>query len=1026
MNSLTIYRASAGSGKTFTLTIEYIKLLLANPGNFRNILAVTFTNKATEEMKMRILSQLYGLAAGLNSSDTYLNKIIEDTNYPKTFIRAQAREALTILLHNYHYFKVETIDTFFQSIFRNLARELDLTPNLKIDLNDESVKNEAVDSLIKLSGHDSRIRQQLMSYVIESINSDKGWDITEKIKEFGSIIFKEFYKKNSKAINDSIKEIGNFKEELKTIMDEFEEAMMQFAIHHDETKEKANRNIDGYFEKLKNKEFRSEKLLNKTTEKNPEIFAAAEEYRLKNIRVYNSAKAVLPHLNQLALLQNIEQKVYELNSEANRFLLSDTQNILYKMIHSDNLTETDNAPFIYEKIGSRLNHIMIDEFQDTSVTQWENLKILVDDCISQENNSALIVGDVKQSIYRWRSGDWRLLNDMEHNYDPSIALAKSLKVNRRSEKNIVDFNNMFFGKAVKYFADILSKEGQQYAEVLKKAYADVSQETEKTEDNGYVKIDFIETGDDYQHEQLEKIYQTITNLKASGVKEKDIAILLRKNKHITLIANYFSQHHPELRIISDEAFKLSSSDAVTIIVEALRNLVQNDDISRAHLVKLYQTSVMEKPVDETALFIHNKEIPDYLPEEYSQGKDELLSLPLYELAERLYVIFQLSKLKEESGYVCAFFDHLLGFVSSSSTNVKDFLKEWDKNISGKSIQSDDINGIRIMSIHKSKGLEFKNVILPFCDWALESDNLIWVQTSDKGIFSKMPLLPVLYSSSLRDTIFCDIYAEEFMQNIVDNLNTLYVAFTRAENNLFIFTRSEKGKKASIFDVVSHATEELGGSIEEGYEYGSLYVDKECTPKHEKTTDEEENKLAHRYDGSIDIAVETFNYPVEFRESNRSNYLFNPDDIEENREKGTLLHNIFSEIEYAEDAERILDRYEEEGFFPEGILTREEAENALKKTFSHPTLLDWFSRKWHVCNERNILLRGGNEETVRFRCDRVVFNDEKTIVIDFKFGKPHLEYEHQVKNYMALLADVGFRNVSGYLWYANEEKLVEVR
>ena len=1032
MSQLTIYRASAGSGKTFTLTIEYIKHLLSNPASYRNILAVTFTNKATEEMKMRILSQLYGLAAGLSGSDQYLSKIKTDTGYTTEHIRTRAKEALYLLLHNYHYFRVETIDTFFQSIFRNLARELDLTPNLRIDLNDEAVKNEAVDELIRLSGKSSRLRRLLMKFVLDSIHDDNGWDVTEDIKKFGSIIFKDFYKEHNDAINASISKLGDFENTLRAIIQRFEKDMIAFADHHEATKEKANRNIDSYFNKLRNKKFSSKDLLNQTTEKHAEVFAEAEAYRLAHIREYNTAKAVLPHLNQLALLHDIEQKVYELNSEGNRFLLSDTQNILYKMIHSADAADAGNAPFIYEKIGSRLSNIMIDEFQDTSVVQWENMRLLVDDCISQANNSALIVGDVKQSIYRWRSGDWRLLNNMENTYNPDMVRATSLDVNYRSEKNIVDFNNLFFEKAVDYYFGILNDCGEQYANMLKKAYEDVKQQTKKTEDNGYASIEFLETGDDYQHQQLEKIYETITKLKSCGVKENDIAILLRRNAPITLIANYFAQQHPDIRIISDEAFKLSSSSAVQIMVEAIRNLVQDDDISLVHLVKMYRRTVMHEETDDTTLFLHHEEIPNYLPEEYAAGKDELLSLPLYELAERLYVMFHLKDLGEESGFVCAFFDYLLNYVVTSSAEKKDFLKEWDKHLCSKSIQSDDADGVRIMSIHKSKGLEFKNVILPFFDWQLEHDSLIWADTEGKGVFSKIPLLPVVYKQDLKDSLFCDIYAEEFMQNIVDNLNTIYVAFTRAERNLFVFTRNKKSTRATVFDVVDAVAGELTKTEAtkphtEGawvFEYGSLYVPEEAADS--AGSDKDRNKLANRQEEAICVDIETYDNPAEFRESNKSNYLFNPEDIEENREKGTLLHNIFSEIEYAEDAQGVVDRYEERGLFNDSVLSRQEAEEALKKAFSNERMMDWFSRRWHVCNERSILLRGGDGETVKFRCDRVVFDDDQTVVIDFKFGKPRLEYEHQVKNYMKLLSDVGFRNVSGYLWYANDEKLVEVR
>ena len=480
--ALTIYKASAGSGKTFTLSIEYIKLLINDPTSYRSTLAVTFTNKATEEMKIRILSQLYGIWKLLPDSKSYIEKIKADMDVTEEFMAERAGMALHNIVNNYSYFRIETIDSFFQSVLRNLARELDLTANLRVELNDFQIERNAVDTLIDNLSENDQLLAWIMEYIQENIQDDKNWNVIGQIKKFGENIFREFYKTNSKQLNAKLLEEGFFKQytaKLRKLRNEAEAEIVNEAEGFFDILN--NHGIDiqdlsygksgpaGYFIKIRSGIY-DESLITgrvKTAMDNgngegwvkksatPELKAIAEsklaptlinaeDVRSRNWPIYQSAVLTLRHLNQLRLLNSIESKVRDMNQEANRFLLSDTHTLLHSLI------KDSDSPFIFEKIGTRLNNIMIDEFQDTSTVQWQNFKVLLEECMSHGTEQGnLIVGDVKQSIYRWRSGDWRMLNNIEREFPTmrNMLNVQSLDTNYRSSRRVINFNNAFFTQA---------------------------------------------------------------------------------------------------------------------------------------------------------------------------------------------------------------------------------------------------------------------------------------------------------------------------------------------------------------------------------------------------------------------------------------------------------------------------------------------------------------------------------------------------------------------------------------------------
>ena len=497
-------------------------------------------------------------------------------------------------------------------MLRNLARELDLTANLRIGLNDIQVEEQAVDRLIDNLTHTDVILQWILKYIMENISDNQSWNIISKVKQSGRTIFLDYYKEQSDALkakmNDEhffeayTKQMRDIRQDsldhMKAIGDEFFELLSSegFSI---EQLSNGRTGVAGFFLKLQAGTFDesivgkrvadcaedANKWATKTSEHREAIIMSADsvlqpflrramEERKHHWRLFKSADLTLRHLNQLRLLSSIEQKVRQLNEESNRFLLSDTQQLLHSLI------QDSDSPFIFEKIGTRLEHVMIDEFQDTSTIQWQNFKVLLEECMSHMDTENLIVGDVKQSIYRWRSGDWRLLNAIEREfpYSQQQLDIRNLTTNYRSPRGIIEFNNAFFTEAARQEYEAQHEEYPDGAEQLRHAYADVAQQVpDGKPSQGLVSISLLPR-DDYQQQLLAELTDTVQMLMEKGVKPRQIAILVRSNRMIPSIADHFALQMPNVRIVSNEAFRLDASIACTLIVQALHLLTHPDDM----------------------------------------------------------------------------------------------------------------------------------------------------------------------------------------------------------------------------------------------------------------------------------------------------------------------------------------------------------------------------------------------------------------------------------------------------------------
>ncbi len=1082
---LTVYKASAGSGKTFRLAVEYIKLLINNPQAYRSILAVTFTNKATEEMKNRILGQLYGIWKQLPSSEPYINCVTQEMGVGRELASAQAHTALSNLIHHYSYFRVETIDAFFQSVLRNLARELELTSNMRIVINDKQVEQQAVDELIENLNTKSEELNWILDYIRDNIEEDKGWNVIQMIKNFGENIFKDIYKAEGAAVNEKLNEKDFFKtfsRKVREIKTEAEKKLKQPAERFFEIIEHNGVNVTdfsngasgvpSYFLKLQAGKYKTDDLLltrviagmesaNQWVKKADQkasspllalvesellpLLLKSEEERPKWFRLFKSADITLRHLNQLRLLNSIDQYVRNLNRDTNRFLLSDTQTLLRSLI------QDSDTPFIYEKIGTQLEHIMIDEFQDTSTVQWRNFKILLKECLSHSGSHNLIVGDVKQSIYRWRSGDWRLLNDIESEFTPTQVDVQNMQFNRRSAVRVINFNNAFFRAAASAEYQMLQQENPSEAEQVERAYCNLEQISPHTNQpaTGYVRVELLPKAN-YHANMIERLGNTIDEMLAAGIEPHQIAIIVRYNYTIQEIADHFMQTRPHVKMVSEEAFRLDSSLAVNMLIDALRVLDHPENLlNKAQLAKAYQLHILDSGKQESEMLLKGLELSTLLPSAFNDRMERLVAQPLTDLIEQLYAIFNLSRLDGQSAYVCAFFDLVHTFVDEHTPDIEEFLNAWDETLHENTIQSAGTDGIRLITIHKSKGLEFKHVVMPFCDWQMIKETLIWCKpAADAAPFNQLPLIPVDFNKQLQTSIYEADYLHEHLQNTVDNLNLLYVAFTRAEFSLRVMgKRNDENLRSHIIQkCINHVKDALPESTlsetdEESivFEYGEPYqieatADADTDAEKESQAKHQVNVFTERPQQK-QLRVETFPRHAEFRQSNQSRDFVSqhsdePDQRQAYMQMGTVLHNLFSTIRTTDDIPTALHQLESQGILYDRDISREKLTQLISQRLNNPRVANWFSPKWQLFNECTILgIDPETGKTFQQRPDRVMTDDNEMIVVDFKFGSPRPDlldkYQKQVRRYMALLSDMGYQNISGFLWFVYSNRIVSV-
>ncbi len=1082
---LTVYKASAGSGKTFQLVVEYLRLLLKNPLNYRHILAVTFTNKATNEMKTRILETLNDLASGKASK--YIAEIQKENHLSEEQIRKNAKLVLKNILHDYNRFSISTIDSFTQRTIKAFNRELGISPNYRLELNSEMILAEATDRLLAKIDKDKKLLNWLKDFSREKIEESYSQRIEEDIKALGKELFKEnfqlFFPDNSESVY-SRENLISFGKELNQLKIQFENNSKNlgkkavnlisdngFSVD-DFFYKKAG--IAGFLQTIANGEIKEPGSRVLAAEAAPENWYsdkhpnAAKLHRLaetllqpllhellefyrNNEEQYFTVLAVQKQLRMLGILTDLKEEIKLLLHEKGVLQMSDSNLLLSKIIGQS------DSPFIFEKTGSYYNHFMLDEFQDTSGLQWHNFKPLITNSLA-EGNKNLLVGDVKQSIYRWRNSDYRILAEQIHFDFTENQLEKhTLDKNWRSDKNIIDFNNRIFENLKTIFEENLLKSIEEntenHIERFRNIYRSIEQQPGKNDaaQKGYVKISFLDEKD-FETDSAELLIEQVKQLQDKGIKASETAIIIRKNKEGTPIIEAFlaaaglpENSNYNLSVLSNESLFLFASQAVLTIIDIVSLIINPDNkICKVSLLNHWENWLKPeilkrgKPVhdfqnrNETSSQSQNPFNGNFetifkneLESKLELIKKKVLLTSLDEAIIQICSVFQLFEIENELPFIQTLIDKAGEMKSSLSNDLSNFLFWWNENGFTTSVNvNEEVDSIRLLTVHKSKGLEFKAVLLPYFDWKIgQPGNLspiLWCKPETEP-FDKFPLLPVKSGSALKKSIFKNDYYEETASNFIDVFNMTYVAFTRSKSALIINCPKPKESSGNSEDSVKPIQFMLNIAL------GSLTL-------HEQFSEcWNEDKTVFQF-GSIVTSLEKkeqsksilidkyqfndFSERVKLRNSGED-FLLTGESKGAVKNKGKIIHDILSTVKTKNDIENACSKALIDGVINEFEMT--EILNILNYNFQNPQIADWFSGKYKVLNERSLLT---NERL--FRPDRIIISENNAIVVDYKTGEKKSDsYNRQVKRYAKILKETGFEKVEGYLWYINQKEIEKV-
>ncbi len=1060
--TLTIYSASAGSGKTYKLTAIYLANLFKSRYNYRKILAVTFTNKATAEMKSRILDHLHKLASGEKSD--YLEGLISITGKPEKEIREEALEILNAILHDFSRFSISTIDSFFQKVLRAFAREAGLHSGFSIELDHSTILSEAVDGMIASASTDNQLKKWLITYAISNIDEEKSWNLKNGITRLAEELFKEKYKILSIQERSKLEDkefLTSYIETIKAISSSFEKNLRDFGKRaneiytsydlSDDMFYQKGKGIPGFIKTLNTGIIKDIKDLNNyvraicsdpprwaTKDINSQLQAAisngldetlcqAIHYYDANILSYSSANAVLSNIYALGILSDVLHNVHLITTSENSFLLSDAGEVL------NLITKEDQSPFIYEKVGNRYENFMIDEFQDTSSIQWDNFRPLIENSMA-EGNDNLVVGDVKQSIYRWRNSDWKILGkDLTGSVDNKRIFSEPLKINWRSRSNIIRFNNSLFTIIPEQIDSSLS--GEVLPVSFKKLYAEAIQSDPCRNDGGYVRLEFIKNEDDKKWDKsvMENLPAFIESLQDKGYKASEIGIIVRDGKEGCRVLNTLIDYNskPDLNpaynfnAVSNDSLLLSNSPVIVFIIAAISVANDpNDYISRAVMLRYYLTATGNENAEKVSL--ESSKLPEtsqqYFPEGFEALLDRIRQIPLFEATESIIKFFGLGDYSSNVPFLNTFQDYVVNFTGTKNADFQTFLDWWEETGIKKSVVlPGNQDAIRILTIHKSKGLEFKVVILPFLSWPLDhiasKQTILWVRPSSEP-FNDLGVVPVRYSQELTKTIFAADYEDEKYSVYLDNINLLYVALTRAKDVLICFSIDNPRSENSIGGVLKNAFTKNQGehgndflSLSSLYDQNSRIFEYGRIPENKFEKVLKNNFLSSGY--RVSQKLESLRLKL-----HGENYFSSENEaVRKKINYGKLMHEVFEGINTVNDISGAIRK-----LVLEGKLAEDESADIEKKIIemvSLPVVADWFAAENKVMNEAGILLPSG----VTRRPDRVIFRNGKTTIIDFKFGEENPHYAEQVDQYRSLLIDMGYSNIDAFIWYVDKNKIV---
>jgi len=1121
---LKILKASAGSGKTFSLTLHYITLLLTNENNYREILAVTFTNKATAEMKERILTVLSGLALDDNSSRTNDFRQLLLNQFPDwnaALIQEKAYHIFRKILHDYSHFTVSTIDGFSQKVIRGFTYELNLDAAYKIEMNTNKVKQDLTVMLNQLLDERPDLLDWIINYAEKKIANNENWNYRRQLMELASLIFTENFQEFDAhlasadaqdiflLLNQEVEEKTNlFLQSLSEAIKTFQHTFKNLGITANDLKGKSRNalisadNSDSNVSKLSPSDL--QKLFDKflkliesddaftDTDKNIRYDLKAQlmpilqqiEDLHRFFPTYIAYQAVQNNLYFLRLLKEMSSLLAQWRKENGAQLISDSQILLNKL----GLDENNDPTFIWEKIGNRYSYFLFDEFQDTSRIQWKNYSPLLINALGNAQrkfHEHLIVGDVKQSIYRWRNGDWRiLLQQVEEQVAQAFHLSPdqrqyfiengSLDVNYRSLPRIITFNNHLFAQLPQKLQQLLNDKVQESLseeawqwwtasgnhQMLNQAYAQSQQEIPLHKINapkqGSIEIEYLPVEDNRYRRQkvMDEALERLCNkieiwISSKRYEPRQIGILVRSNTQAKAVIQKLLEHKNKtglaIEVISGDALALLSNDAILLLIETLKALVYHADkhiLHRAKITYLYQLISQKKSFseDKWLLFKNNtlQDLQEILPEKLISVWNELQKAPLVHLVEQLIEIYDLHHEKNiHLPYILAFKDIVSNFSLQGERGITQFLEFWEEDGNKAVLPSNGrINAIEVTTIHKSKGLAYDVVMLPFCSWDLDgmTNGDFWINTHDSP-FQQLGRIPIKYNSTVGKSIFFKQYFEEMLFNYMDALNTFYVATTRAVEHLYILAPSFKEKtdaKTGIAsleiknDYISDVLYQVLSSDDAPFrlQQGTMCIEDESTtvaPSVEATSQKAEAEQGRIHFQNTTLAHYPISHELQKALDKSTKRTINSIlMLEKAAQYGILAHEIISMV----TKEHEIDPYVHQ-FIEEGILAKSDQPflmQEIHQIWNHPVINSWLTGPYKIWNESSIILQDG--ETIR--PDKVFTNEKETIVLDFKFTKgDYTDHQYQIDRYKKALVNLGHPDVKGYLYYAKIDELVEV-
>lgn len=1072
MSVLHIYRASAGSGKTFTLTRQYLEKALADPPNFSRIAALTFTNKATAEMKARIFNTLNQLARG--EEKQHIDYLADALRLTHGEIQTRADLLRRSILAEYKDFTVTTLDKFFQRILRSFAREINVDTGYEPELDYAKVMDEIVDRLTEELRPGMPLTDWISEYLLDKLEEGKSRDFRSVIKKLGMKIFDEDFRAIAhelEKLGDTYQVLGAFKNELfqhKKALENQIAAIAQHAIAVMEKYDLEPADFKGgsrspftkFWEWKKgqivfpasdvpSKTFLAlpqtlDNWTAKTSAKKDAIAAAYSDGLLESVNAiihfyaenesfYRSLLAASKNLFVFGIFSELVKRLEEYRQENNVLLLSDAVDLLR------NLTSMDDAPFVYEKTGTRYDTYLLDEFQDTSGFQWDCTVPLVHNTLS-EGHDNLVVGDPKQSIYRWRGGNRELINSEVAKQFPNHEIHR-LSTNYRSRKNIIGFNNTVFSLLTeRIFGELENdpKAGPQVHEniaLLRATYADVVQQWDTGREGGYVHLRFFEKDEADDEEETDTaaadkaLVQTVKDLQDRGFAAKNIAVLVRKNAEAKRAADVLQAekwNHPEstyvFDILSDEASYLENSSALVLLIHAAQFMLNPQDTVNNSGLLLEWNGIHPLGLPPQELLLkarHPEEIREVLPPEFARRETELLRKTPGALFDSLIRIFGLHLRHDEFSYLAAFRDLLTEFSTGRDPDLNSFLEYWKDRGRTQSVKApDDAEAIRIMTFHKCKGLEFDAVIIPYfsekTDHGTTHTVPLWVRSSESP-FDQLPYFPVNYGSGLKKTIFADAYFRERIEAVSDGLNLAYVAFTRAKEELHIFAEKPKagynGSASANLGYLLYDMALVRPALPAGENILPIYpATDEGEPHLVSGTPQRfvpEGKPTER--GVEKLALSA--YPnTETGERLRLRLRENPAFYSPERRRGILLHYVLGELTHAEQIVPLVEQLAAAGQLAESEKT--EVLEGLRHLLADADVQLLFSREAQIKTESALITPEGYLRVP----DRIALLADRVIVSDFKTGKKEPEHTRQIREYMHLLQGMGYKNVTGILLY----------